>query len=135
MQGEIVEILKRFGAKNLDDLRTSEVSRWLKIFAANSETGLITGGGYIEIDSIKEVPNELKTDFKKWLSSHWDSYPNKSFKDKPEDFDREDHNQWGRRLAKEIKSYLSQEIKVHLLTIDAEDERKFRRNVNREVVT
>jgi hypothetical protein len=70
-----------------------------------------------------------------WLGSHWDSYPDKSFKDKPEDFDREEHNRWAQKLAKEINSYLSPEIKVHLLTINAEDERKFRRNVNREVVT
>jgi hypothetical protein len=132
--GEIVEILKHFGAKNLYDLFASEVSRWLRIFAAKSETGLITSGGYIEINSIKEVPNELKTDFKKWLESDWDSYPDKSFKDKPEDFDREDHNQLGQKLAKEIKSYLPPEIKVHLLTINAEDEQKFRRNVNQEVI-
>ncbi len=132
--GEIVEILKHFGAKNLNDLFTSEVSRWLRIFATNSETGLITSGGYIEIDSIKKLPDKLKSDFKKWLESHWDSYPDKSYKDKPEGFDREKHNQWGQRLAKEIKSYLPPEIKLHLLTINAEDERKFRRNVNKEVI-
>jgi hypothetical protein len=132
--GEIVEILKRFGAKNLDDLRASEVSRWLKIFAANSETGLITSGGYIEIDSIKKLPDELRTDFKKWLESHWDSYPDKSYKDKPEGFDREKHNQWGQRLAREVKTYLPPDIKVRLLTINAEDEQKFRRNVNEEVI-
>ena len=71
---------------------------------------------------------------KRWLESHWDNYPNESYKDKPEDFDREKHNQWGQRLAKEIKSYLPPEINLHLLTINAEDERKFRRNVNKEVI-
>ncbi len=132
--GNIIVLLTKYGAKNLVDLRANEVARWLKIFAANSETGLITSGGFIEIDSIKKLPDKLKTDFKKWLESHWDSYPDKSYKDKPEDFDREKHNQWGQRLAKEIKSYLPPEIKVHLLTINAEDEREFRRNVNKEVI-
>lgn len=131
---EIVEILKRFGAKNLNDLFTSEVSRWLRIFAAYSETGLTTSSGYIKIDSIKKLPDKLKSDFKKWLESHWDSYPDKSYKDKPEGFEREKHNEWGRRLAREIKTHLPPDIKVRLLTINAEDEQKFRRNVNKEVI-
>ncbi len=63
-----------------------------------------------------------------------DSYPDKSYKDKPEGFDRDKHNQWGQRLAKEIKFYLPPDIKVRLLTINAEDEQKFRRNVNQEVI-
>jgi len=132
--GKMIVLLKEHGAKNLVDLRTEEVTRWLKIFAANSETGLTTSGGYIEIDSIKAVPDELRIEFKRWLESHWDSYPDVSYKDQPEDFDREKHNQWGQRLAKEIKFYLPPEIKLHLLTINAEDERKFRRNVNKEVI-
>ena len=71
---------------------------------------------------------------KRWLESHWDNYPNESYKDKPEDFDREKHNQWGQKLAKEIKSCLPPEIKVQLLIIDAEDERKFKRTVNQEII-
>ncbi len=92
------------------------------------------GGGYIEVDSIKELPEELKTDFKKWLASHWDSYPGDAWKDKAEDFDRQMHNEWGRRLAEEIKSYLQPEIKMQLFIINVEDERNFRRNVNQEEI-
>lgn len=132
--GKMIVLLKESGAKNLVDLRANVVDQWLKIFAAHPKSGLTTSGGYIEIDSIIAVPDELKIEFKRWLESHWDSYPDESYKDKPEDFDREEHNQWGQRLAKEIKSYLPPEIKLHLLTINAEDERKFRRNVNKEVI-
>ena len=132
--GKMIVLLKEKGAKNLVDLRTEEVTGWLKIFASYPKSGLMTTSGYIEIDSIKELPDKLKTDFKNWLASHWDSYTNKSYKDKPEDFDRKEHNLWAQRLAKEIKSYLPPEIKVHLLTINAEDEQKFRRNVNQEVI-
>lgn len=85
------------------------------------------------LDSIKELPEELKTNFKKWLASHWDSYPNDAWKDMPEDFDRQMHNEWGRRLAEEIKSYLP-EIKMRLFIINAEDELNFRRNVNQEEI-
>ena len=132
--GKMIVLLKEHGAKNLVDLRANVVARWLKIFAAYPKSGLTTSGGYIEIDSIKKLPDKLKSDFKKWLESHWDSYPDKSYKEKPEDFDREKHNQWGRRLANEIKSYLPPDIKVHLLTVNAEDEQKFRRNVNKEAI-
>ncbi len=132
--GKMIVLLTKYGAKNLVDLRANVVARWLKIFAAYPKSGLTTSGGYIEIDSIKAVPDELKIEFKRWLESHWDNYPNESYKDQPEDFDREKHNQWGQRLAKEIKFYLPPEIKLHLLTINAEDERKFRRNVNKEVI-
>ncbi len=63
-----------------------------------------------------------------------DSYPGYAWKDMPEDFDRQMHNEWGRRLAKQIKSYLPPEIKMRLFIINAEDERNFRRNVNQEEI-
>ncbi len=132
--GKMIVLLKERGAKNLVDLRTEEVTRWLKIFASYPKSGLTTGGGFIEVDSIKELPDELKKDFKKWLASHWDSYPDDAWKDMPKDFDRHMHNEWGRRLAKQIKSYLPPEIKMSLFIINEEDERNFRRNVKKEEI-
>lgn len=130
----VLSLLKQHGAKSLIDMKTEVVSRWLVVFASNP-TGLLTFGGHIQIDALPGITKALVLDFKKWKADFWDSWPDRNWASMPKTFDRAKHNDLGRRLARAIRSIIPMEIEVEYLTVDAEDELKRIRNVNREVMT
>jgi len=117
--GEIVGILKKYGAVKLEDLWTKNVSRWLHVFAAYP-TGLMTSTGNIEIDGLPEASDELKRDFKIWWAEDWEHWP-----DKPRSMSLNEmrrHNDRGRQLAKEIRKLFPPAISMRFLGGDAVDE-------------
>src|SRR5215204_4257106 len=71
----IVAVLTRHGAKYLGDFRANHVSRWIHIFGCGG-TGLLTATGYIEVHAIGGLPDAVRSDFKAWKESFWDSWPN-----------------------------------------------------------
>lgn len=129
----VISLLKEHGAKPLAEMKADVVSRWLVVFASNP-TGLLTFGGHIQIDALPGVTKALVRDFKKWKANFWDSWPDRDWASMPKTFDRAKHNDWGRRLAGAIRSIIPMEIEVEYLTVDAEDESKKIRNVNREII-
>lgn len=130
---EVVAVLKRHGAKNLNDLCAARVSGWLHVFAAY-RTGLLTRDGHVDTSAIEGLPEHFGSDFRAWKEAFWDSWPNKDWSDRPSEFDREAHNDWGRRLCQTLRSVLPQEIKIEYLSIKAEDEKNRIRNVDRETI-
>ncbi len=52
----------------------------------------------------------------------------------PKTFDRAKHNDWGRELERIIRSIIAMEIEVEYVTVNAEDELKRIRNVDREII-
>jgi len=131
---EVIRLLESHGAKSLSDLRTNKVAKWLHVFGARKETGLLTSGGFIEIDQLDRADDELIREFRKWLDAHWDSFPGDRWDSKPADFDREKHNSEGRNLARRIAPLVPGEITVTFIYIDADDEARRVRNVRSEVV-
>lgn len=124
---KMISILKSYGAKNLSELRAANVSGWLQVFGTY-DTGLRTHGGEIEIKNVPNVTDGLKEEFEEWRASYWDSWGN-LWGEKPEGFDRESNNKWGRRLAKKMKELLPADIKVQFLYINPKDETLYQRNV------
>jgi len=129
----VISLLKEHGAKRLVDMRTDVVSRWLVLFASNP-TGLLTFGGHIEIDALPGATEGLIHDFRKWKSEFWDSWPHRDWTSMPKTFVRAKHNDWGRELGRTIRSIMPMEIEVEYVTVNAEDELKRIRNVDREII-
>lgn len=127
----IMELLRQYGAKHTDELFTDKISHWLTVFASYP-AGLMTLWENIDIASIPGASDKLADDFRRWRTSHWDQWPANRWKEMPEDFDRRRHNEWGRRLANQVRQLLPENIKVEYLSINAEFEEKMIRNVNRE---
>jgi hypothetical protein len=129
----IIAVLTRHGAKGLGELRADHVSRWIRIFGSGG-TGLLTGGGYIEVDAIAELPDGVRLDFKAWKDAFWDSWPNSDWSSRPPLFNRAKHNEWGRRLSRVIRATLPSDIAVMYLTISADYERSDIRSVDSETI-
>jgi hypothetical protein len=129
----IIAVLERYGAKYLEDLRANHVSRWIRIFGCGG-TGLLTAGGYIEVDAIGGLTDAVRSDFKAWKEAFWDSWPNRDWSSRPPLFDRAKHNEWGRRLSRVIRATLPSDIPVTYLTISAEYEQSNIRSVDSEAI-
>lgn len=116
-----------------DELFTDKIERWLSI-SAWSPTGLRTIWGNIEIMAIGGITTELSSDFMRWRESHWDSWPDDDWGKMPKDFDRKQHNEWGRSLALKLRHLIAQDINIQYLYINADYEARQIRNVSSETI-
>jgi hypothetical protein len=107
------------------------VKKWIDVFATY-RTGLLTRDGYLDVSRLPAVTSDFCYRFKQWLDTHFDTWRDKSFDDRPEGFDRVDHNAQGRLLATEIKRMVGDSLEVDYLSISAEWEAKRVRNVDWE---
>ncbi len=128
-----VELLEKYGAKYRDELFTEKLERWLQI-CAFLPTGLFTVWGNIDVASIQGVTEQLAVEFRQWHESNWDQWYDKSWDDMPKDFDRKQHNEWGRELSIQIRKLIPQTIKIEYICVNAEDECRKVRNVVREII-
>lgn len=120
----IIKLLQQYGAKCTNELFTNKVSNWLRIYAG-FPTGLLTLTGNIEIVSLPGVSDELIDEFICWRYTHWDAWPNKVWEKIPKGFNRQSHNKWGRKLAKQISELFSENVKIEYLSIGSgSDEKK-----------
>ncbi len=122
----IVDLLKKYGAKPFDELRTDTLMYWLNMFS-NETTGLCTLFGYIEIEKLG-VPVPIVNSFTRWKNTFWDSWQI-DYGPRPPAFDRKSHNDLGETIAREIRKYLSDDIKFQYFYIDPDAERNGGRDI------
>jgi len=125
----IVQALIQFGAKNVDDLQSDSLGRWLKMFGC-SPTGLLTDGGNIEIDNLP-LNQMIKKKFRVWKNSYYDSWGG-LYGERPKGFDRGAHNSLGRTIIQEIRNEIKTVDLIMYLTICPDGEAKGIRNVHWE---
>lgn len=128
-----VELLEKYGAKYRDELFTVKLERWLQV-CAFIPTGLFTLWGNIDVASINGVTEDLASEFTRWHESNWDQWYDKDWDEMPKEFNRKQHNDWGRCLVNQIRKLIPQEIKMEYIFVNAEDEYRKVRNVNREAI-
>jgi hypothetical protein len=131
---KIIQLLKDYGATNVEKCITTKVEEYLKMFGGDN-TGLFTKNGYINIENVQNVNKDLINTFYQWKKLE---YP---FIDKTwnkEDIDIEaliECNNMGLMIIKTIKKLLPVNIKVQFNYIIAEDYKKSKvRNIKELII-
>jgi len=131
---KIVEILKKNGAKIIDNIVADKPEVYLII---DEYCSLFTKRGYIEIEKIPGVDEQLIRDFRDREANqqNWEIeriHPEKSeirWVDTPDIEGLEKHNEIGLALAKRVKALVGKDIVVKFQFIKPEGIEKFNKNL------
>jgi ankyrin repeat protein len=113
---DVIELLKKHGAKSSSEIIAKCPATYLNI-AAYYETGIYTETGHLYIENIPNISTSLITNFKNWLAN----YPNTPetyidekgrYKKHPNNDLVNNHNIEGKKLAKQIKKLVGNDILV-----------------------
>ncbi len=124
---EIVEILKKYGAKSISEIFVEKPEKFLKIFSGYTPTGLYTLNGLLKIEDIPNVDNDTIRLFNEWIAENPDKWGEYDYYDgikisNPPDFELlKVHNDKGMQLSEKIRKLLDKEIEVKYYFIDIDD--------------
>jgi hypothetical protein len=131
---KILQLLRNYGAKNAKNCFTKIVDEYLKMFGGNI-TGLFTKKGYIYIQDLSNITNELIKKYNDWHNID-NIFIEKIWNNENIDIEKlVECNNMGLEIIKSIKKLLPDNIKIQINSIIPEDYEKYRtRNIRKLVI-
>lgn len=124
---KIVELLKKYGAKSIEEIFVDKPEKFLTIFSGYAPTGLHTLNGYLKIEDIPNVDNNTILLFNEWVAENLDKWGEYEYYDgvkisNPPDFELlKTHNDKGLQLSREIRKLIDKKIEVNYYFINIYD--------------
>ena len=120
---KIIKLMKDYGAINAENCITNIIEDYLKMFGGKN-TGLFTKKGFIRIEDIPNIKNDLINKFNNWKIIN-NEYLYKTWNEEDIDIQKLiECNNIGMEIIKEIKELLPKSIKLQFNYIIPEDYKK-----------
>ena len=131
---KIIQLLKDYGATSAKECFTDTIEEYLKMFG-DKNTGLFTKKGYININDVPNISNELINEFLKWKEIN-NEFSEKTWNNEDIIIEKlSECNKKGLEIINSLKELLPKNVRVQFNYIIPEDYKKNKnRNINELII-